>query len=143
MKNYFLILLSCIILWGCRKKKDEPVVNHPVPSIPVEINIYPNDPLNFKIQAIGGWMYFAGGIRGIIVCRKSNEEFVAIERTSSQLPNSDEARVMVLSDNFTLRDSISGSEWQIFDGAVTKGPAEWPLRIYGSSYNGNLLRIRN
>jgi hypothetical protein len=142
MKKY-LVLSLCLLLVTCRKKKEEPVANHPVASVPVEISIYPNDPNNFKLQGIGGWMYFAGGLRGVVVYRKSNEEFVAVERTSSHLPDDDRAKVQVMKDNFSLRDTISGSEWSIFDGTVTKGPAEWPLRLYGTSYDGNLLRIRN
>ncbi len=142
MKKLVLVLLL-FSLFSCKKKKNENIVNHPVVSVPVQINMYPNDPLNFAIQGIGGWMYINGGHKGIIVYRKSNEEFVAIERTSSHLPDDDRARVLVQSDNFTLRDTISGSEWRMFDGTVTKGPAQWSLRLYGTSYDGNLLRIRN
>lgn len=136
---FVLVLLSA----GCRKNEEQPVQNHPVPSVLVDVLLYPNDPLYYKVQAIGGWMYIDGGINGIVLYRKSNEEFVAIERTSSQLPNDPKARVVVQSDNFTLRDSISGSEWRLFDGVVTKGPAQWPLRLYGTVYDGNALRIRN
>lgn len=117
--------------------------DHPVLSVPVNITLYPNDPLNFKVQAIGGWMYVEGGINGIVLYRKSNEEFVAIERTSSHLPDNAAARVKVMSDNFTLRDTVSDSRWRIIDGTVTQGPAEWALRLYGTSYDGNALRIRN
>ena len=109
----------------------------------VQINIYPNDPLYFKVQSVGGWQYIDGGINGIVLYRKSEEEFVAIERTSSQLPDDPKARVWVQSDNFTLKDTVSGSTWRIIDGGVTKGPAKWPLRIYGTVYNGNSLAIRN
>ncbi len=119
------------------------VAQHPVPSVPVNLTIYPNDPLNFNIQAIGGWMYFSGGKNGIIVYRKSEQEFVALERTSSQLPNNSNAKAIVLNDNFTLHDTISGSKWRIMDGAVTSGPATWPLRLYGTSYDGNLLKVIN
>jgi hypothetical protein len=135
----FLLLLSA---FSC-KKKAKPAAEHPVQSIPVNITMYPGDPLNFKIQSIGGWMYVEGGINGIIVYRKSNEEFVAIERTSTYYPDNGGARVKVLSDNFTLRDTVSDSRWRIFDGTVTKGPAEWSLRIYGTTYDQNVLRIRN
>jgi hypothetical protein len=131
-------------LFSCRKKEPPvSVADHPVPSVPVQITIYPNDPLYFKLQAIGGWMYVDGGINGIVVYRKSEQEFVAVERTSSYLPDNPEARVKVMSDNFTLRDTISDSRWRIFDGTVTQGPAEWALRLYGTSYNGNSLRIVN
>jgi hypothetical protein len=141
----FLIaaLFGVLVIASCKKKKAENLNNHPVPSIPVLVTIYPNDPLFFKVQAIGGWQYIDGGINGIIIYRKSNEEFVAIERTSSQLPDDAKAKVWVQQDNFTLRDTISGSEWRIFDGIVTKGPAQWGLRLYGTVYDGNSLKIRN
>ena len=135
----FIFLMVC---FAC-KKKTQNANNNPVPYVPVNITMYPNDPLYIKIQAIGGWMYISGGINGIIVYRKSEQEFVAVERTSSYLPNNTSAIVKVMSDNFTCRDSISDSRWRIFDGSVTQGPAQWGLRLYGTSYNGNSLNIRN
>jgi hypothetical protein len=140
-----LFLIACVSLFTfCGKKaKQQPVSEHPVPSVPVDLTIYPNDPLNFKLQAIGGWLYINGGINGIVVYRKSQEEFVAIERTSSHLPGDPKARVLVMADNYTLRDTISDSRWRMLDGIVTKGPAEWALRLYGTTYDGNSLKIRN
>ena len=111
--------------------------------VPIYIKIDSNDPLNLAIQGIGGWMYVSGGLNGIIVYRKSEQEFVALERTSSSLPGNAKARAVVSGDNFTLRDTISGSKWQIIDGAVISGPAQWALRLYGTSYDGNALRIVN
>jgi Rieske Fe-S protein len=51
----------------------------------------------------------------------------------------------VQSDGFTLKDTISGSKWQIIDGAVMSGPAQLPLRLYNTFYdNANgVLTIRN
>ena len=138
-----VVFLLLVGLWSCRKKDTVNQTNNPVPSVPVQINLYPNDPLSFKIQAIGGWMYVNGGVNGILVYRKSNEEFVALERTSTHLPNDAKARVVVQSDNFTLEDTVSKSRWRIFDGTVTQGPATWPLRLYGTTYDGNVLRITN
>ncbi len=131
-----LVGLSC-------KKKAKNAAENPVPSVPVDITVYPNDPFYSKLQAIGGWVYNIGGYNGIIIYRKSEQEFVAIERTSSHLPDNPKAKVYVMKDNFTLIDSVSGSKWRIFDGTVTNGPAEWPLRLYGTTYDGDKLRIRN
>lgn len=142
MKKIIAIGLILVLAIAC-KKKTKNNADHPVPSIPVQITLYPNDPLNFKIQGIGGWMYVPGGLNGIVVYRKSDQEFIALERTSSQLPGNAKAAVQVLTDNFTLRDTISLSEWRIFDGTVTKGPAQWGLRLYGTSFDGNALRIAN
>ncbi len=146
MKKTILIALVAFTVFcttGCPKKKSKNVSDNPVPSVAVNITLYPGDPLNFKLQAIGGWMYTAGGINGIIVYHKSDQEFVAMERTSSHLPDNPKARVSVMSDNFTLIDSVSGSRWRIFDGSVVKGPAEWGLRLYGTVYDGNAVKIVN
>ncbi len=144
MKSKFYIALVFFTLLACKKKTTQQASNHPVASVPMQLSVYPNDPLNFKIQAIGGWIYYHQvGINGIIIYRKSQEEFIAIERTSSHLPNDTAARVYVTKDNFTLLDTISRSRWRILDGIVVKGPAEWPLRLYGTSYDGNRLRITN
>ena len=139
-----LIITFCVILVSCKKKTQaQPAQNNPVPYVPIDITLYPNDPLNFTLQGIGGWKYISGGINGIIVYRKSQEEFVAIERTSSHLPDNAAAKVKVQNDNFTLRDTVSGSKWQIYDGTVTNGPATWALRLYGTTFDGNVLRIKN
>ncbi len=139
----FLIFVSCFALVSC-KKKTKSVADNPVPSVVVDLTVYPSDPFYTRIQSIGGWIYKdAVGINGIVIYRKTDQEFVAIERTSSQLPNDPKAKVQVMKDNFTLVDSVSGSQWRIFDGTVTKGPAQWSLRIYGTTFDGTTLRIRN
>lgn len=142
---FLLIITSAFSFVSCRKKKtaDQSQADHPVPSVPVDLLIYTNDPLNFKLQGIGGWMYFNGGLNGIIIYRKSQQEFVALERTSTALPDNAAAKVKVLNDGFTCQDTISGSKWQIIDGVVIQGPATWPLRVYGSSFDGSILRVRN
>jgi hypothetical protein len=145
MRKALLLIITIFTLAACHKKKQptQQAANNPVPSIPVSITLYPNDPLNFKIQAIGGWMYYSGGINGIIIYRKSEQEFIALERTSSYLPNNAAAKVKVQPDNFTCKDTISGSKWQIIDGTVVNGPATWSLRLYGTTFDGNVLKIVN
>ncbi|MBA3666072.1 MAG: hypothetical protein H0W61_17985 [Bacteroidetes bacterium] len=140
-----LIITIVLLAAGCKKKQtaSQSQANHPVPYVPVNITIYPNDPLNFKIQGIGGWQYFNGGINGLVIYRKSQQEFVAIERTSSYYPDNAAAKVKVQADNFTLRDTISNSKWQMVDGTVMAGPAEWALRLYSTNYDGNVLKIKN
>jgi len=139
----FCFVFSVILFSQCKKDEPELVKQHPVPSVPVNLTIYPNDPLNFDIQAIGGWMYFSGGVNGIVVYRKSEQEFVALERTSTKNPSDPKSRAVVLNDNFTMHDTISDSKWSVLDGTVIQGPAEWPLRTYKTSYDGNLLKVIN
>src|SRR4051812_5159969 len=99
IKNYLLLFLLLTLLSCHKKAKTQPIANHPVPYVPVAISVYPNDPLNFALQSIGGWKYIDGGINGIVVYRKSDQEFVALERTSSYHPDKPEAKVFVMKDN--------------------------------------------
>lgn len=145
MKFKILALLIVFILsFSCKKKKKEEVAEYPIPYTPVNVTIYPNDPTNFKIQGVGGWMYYPGaGINGLIIYRKTLEDFVVLERTSPENPNVPASAVKVQSDNFTLKDTIKNAMWQIVDGAAMNSSSAWYLRIYPSSYDGNSLIIRN
>jgi Rieske Fe-S protein len=128
--------MCCVVFFSCKKK----TVQDNIPYQNVYIRVYPNDPLNFKLQVVGGWIYYNGGVNGLIIYRKTTvgaNDFIALERTSTHLPDNVDARVKVQSDNFTLKDTISGSKWQIIDGAVTSGPATLPLRQYFTSFDSN------
>ncbi len=147
MFRFFSYSFIFVFLFSACKKNTQTVQDN-IPFQTVNITIYPNDPLYFNLQSVGGWAYVNGGVNGIIVFRKTNvgpSDFVAIERTSTHLPDNPYARVKVQSDNFTLKDTISGSTWGISDGAVLTGPATQPLRLYSTLYdNGNgSLTIRN
>lgn len=147
-KISILVLSSLLGLFTFCKKKNKPVQDN-IAYQTVNITMYPNDPLySIQLGAVGGWVYINGGVNGIIVYRKtttnSSADFVAIERTSTALPDDPKALVKVQSDNFTLKDTISGSKWQIIDGAVMSGPATQNLRLYNAVFDGiNTLTIRN
>jgi hypothetical protein len=141
--KYLTGIIVLVFLIACKKKKQQPEP-YPVPNVPVSVLIYPNDATNFKIQAVGGWMYVNGaGYQGLIIYRKTLEEFVAVERASPENPNSAASAVKVQSDNFTLRDTVKNARWQIVDGAVMNSSSKWPLRLYATSFDGNTLRVFN
>lgn len=144
-KISILFLLAVVTVFSfCKKNK---TVQDNIAYQTVNITMYPNDPLYFKLQTAGGWVYINGGVNGIIVYRKTTTntpvDFVAIERTSTALPNDPDARVKVQADNFTLKDTISGAKWQIFDGGIISGSSQ-NLRLYNAVFDGNnTLTIRN
>src|SRR5438105_597830 len=111
------LAIMCLLAIACKKKTQQTTTSN-VPYTQVNITIYPNDPLYFKIQTPGGWIYLAGGTNGIILYRKTASDFVALERTSTYYPDNAAALAKVQSDNFTCKDTISGSKWQIVDGVV-------------------------
>lgn len=143
-----LVLFAFISIFSSCKKKSQTVQDN-IAYQTVNVTIYPNDPLYFKLQTAGGWVYYNNaGVNGLIIYRKtatnSPTDFVAIERTSTALPNDPNAKVKVQSDNFTLKDTISGSKWQIFDGGLISGSATQNLRLYNAVFDGiNTLTIRN
>jgi hypothetical protein len=146
-KITFIVLLGFVSIFSFCKKKNKPVQDN-IAYQTVNITLYPNDPLYFNLQTAGGWVYINGGVNGIIVYRKTSTntptDFVAIERTSTALPNDPNAKVKVQSDNFTLKDTITGSKWQIFDGGIISGSASQNLRLYNAVFDGiNTLTIRN
>ena len=148
ISNYIILTLVCslFICLSCKKKKTptQQVPNYPIPYTPVNVTIYPNDATNFSIQAIGGWKYITGaGVQGLIVYRKTQTDFLAIERASPENPNVAASALKVQSDNFTLKDTVKNARWQIVDGAPMSGTSQWQLRLYGTTYDGNVLRITN
>jgi hypothetical protein len=146
-KFSILSLLMIVTFFSDCKKKSQTVQDN-IAYQTVNITIYPNDPLYFNLQIAGGWVYIGGGVNGIIVYRKTATnlptDFVAIERTSTSLPDNPEARVRVQPDNFTLKDTISGTSWRIVDGGFIAGSANQNLRLYNAVFDGNnTLTIRN
>ncbi len=150
-KFRIIVLCSIIVLFSTCKKKST-TVQDSIPYQTVNITLYPNDPIyasgTHPIQSVNGWIYINGGVNGIIVYRKtainSSNDFIAIERTSTALPNNANAKAIVQLDNFTLKDTISGSRWQIIDGGLISGPATQNLRLYTAVYDGlGTLTIRN
>jgi len=49
-----------------------------------------------NLNAVGGWVYVTGGVRGIIIYKKNSSEFAAYERCCPYDPNVSTARVEVI-----------------------------------------------
>lgn len=115
-----------------------------VPDVPVNILMNLDNPEYFDLQPVNGFVYQSGGYNGIIVYHKSQNEYVAFDRACSFDPtNKDCERVEVDQNRLVAVDSCCGSEFQLLDGSVLKGPAEFPLKQYQTSYDGQTLYIIN
>lgn len=118
---------------------------HPVPNIPFDITIDINLPSYYALTGVGGYAYVIGGSRGIIVYRRSIEEFVAFDRHSPEDPEATCPNPLYPDpDNFlTLIDSCSSAKFSLYDGSPMSG-SEYGLRQYQTQFNGtNLVRIYN
>lgn len=132
------LLLTIALLVGC--KRDRP---GGVPLTPVDIAINVNNPAYVDLAVPGGWLYLTGGSLGIIVYRRSPEEFVAMDR-HCPYQTEELCRVFVDESEVIARDTLCcGSAFLITDGSVTQGPSALSLQRYNTSFNGTTLRIYN
>ena len=142
MKIHFFFFFSLIILFlGCKKKVNQ----NPIPSIPFDITINIEFPSYSSLIGVGGWTYVIGGSKGIIVYRKSTDQFVAFDRQSpNDVNNTCTTPLTPDSSNFLqLNDACSGAIFSLYDGSSISG-SEFGLRQYQTVWNGtNSLRIYN
>jgi len=133
-----LVLISVFgLAAGCGKS-----VEGGVPNVAVNITIYPSQPEYFDLQIPGGWVYVAGGYRGLIIYRYSENEFHAYDRACPIHYDQTCGRIDVDSTNNVLATCPCDSAvWSIIDGGPVS--ASLPLREYNTYYDGNRLDIIN
>jgi len=140
-KIIIFFIISAVVLTNdsCRKKDDV------VPYVRVNFTIFLSDPDFNTLQTVGNSVYVTGGVCGIIIYRRSQDEFSAIERCCSYQP-SDRCAVLVDSANTNvLQCKCCNSKFSIWDGSVLSGVATRSLTTYQTLYDAeyNSLRVFN
>lgn len=138
-KTGILLIILITGVLSCKKNK-----TNPVPSIPFDITIYINLPSYSNLQNVGGFAYVNGGSKGIVVYRKSIDEFVAFDRHSPADDGNCEKPLEVDSTNYLqLNDLCTQARFSLLDGSPTSG-SEFGLRQYQTWWDGaTALSIRN
>jgi hypothetical protein len=138
MLKYFFLVPLLLLSITCKKEHQY------VPNVYVSLTIYVNDQSNIALQVVDGWKYFEGGNRGVVVYRKSQNEFVAYERTCPYLPEESNSIVAVdTTNNVILKDESCTSQFLLSDGSPISGPAVIPLKQFRCIYDGTVLRVTN
>lgn len=140
MKLGIIFLIGMMpFIFSCKK-----TTNHPVLSVPFDISINTSLPSYNSLQGVGGWTYVNGGVQGIVVYRKSSDEFVAFDRKSPITSSECTKPLTTNPDNFLqLDDSCTKAKFSLFDGSPISG-SEFGLRQYQTQWNGSsILRIFN
>lgn len=132
------LTIAVAITGGCKKNDD-----NGVPITGVDIYLYTNNPSFSNLYAVGGWTYITGGVRGILIYRKSNTEFMTYDRNCTYQSSEPCATVHVDATNILAVDTCCNSKFSIYDGSVTQGPAGLPLKAYNNTFDGNVLHIYN
>ncbi len=141
MKSVFklLLLVSVIVFaFNCKKQQD-----NNVPLASVDIYIYTSSPSFIDLNAIGGYTYITGGVRGILLYRKTTSEIIAYERNCTYQPSQPCATVVVDATHILATDTCCHSKFSLYDGTVTNGPASVPLKTYNTTFDGTTLHIYN
>lgn len=133
-----LVLAAFVLSSGCKKEKESGV---PMTGVNITLNL--SLPEYNDLTAIGGWVYLTGGSQGLIVYRKSQDEFVAMDRHCPYQPEN-LCHVTVDNTDVIARDTACcHSAFLIIDGSVTQGPSTFGLKQYHTTFNGTVLRIYN
>ena len=128
------LFLIAITFYNCSDDNDT------VPYAHVDFIVDLNRPEYFSLSNTGGVAMVIGGLNGIVLYRKTYDEFQAFERTCTYDPNG-ECKRLILND-YTLVDTCCGSEYSVLlDGSVTKGPAGVGLKQYRTRYDENNNRL--
>ncbi len=137
--NYLFWLLFPLIFISCRE--DDNAINLVDQLGVVNLNIDLNDPENQVLRQNGGFKYFPGGRRGILVVNKNINQYSAFERSCTFQFNSECATVSIHSSLTFILDSCCSSQFDL-NGQVIQPPATDPLIQYSTFLIGNELRIQ-
>jgi len=136
MKSVFIIIISFFLFISCGSDTT-------VPGTYVDTYIYLSEPTAIQLNSVGGWIYHSGGAKGLIVYRRSSNEFAAYDRQCTFDPNASCSILQVLSSGLTVVDSCCGSQFNLVYGTVTKGPASQGMIQYRTTTDGNTVHIFN
>lgn len=136
-----LLFPAVFTLWSCSKKED--VQQPEIPYVVVNFFVMPNSTQYIELNHIGGNVTVTGGYKGIIIYRKTENEFMAFERACAYDPVADSSQVRVEVSGITCYCPKCKSKYILLDGSPYEGPSRWALKQYRTSYDGTYLYISN
>ena len=137
LKLIYLFLATIIV--SCSKQTNI------IPNVYVDQYINLSLPSYGALNIIGGWTYISGGSKGIIIYRQNFYQFSAYDRHCTYNADNPCGKASIDSTNSFVECLCDGSQYQIYDGLVINGPANYSLKNYRTSYDNinNILHIYN
>ena len=138
MRELLTILIWSTALFSCHKDSYE------FPYAQVNYYIYPNNAQYSGLHFPGGSTYIEGGVNGILLFHDYFDNYIAYDRacTNDPLNNCEQVYIDEKNPN-KLACNCCASEYFIFDGNITQGPARQALHRYRTQFDGIKLRILN
>jgi nitrite reductase/ring-hydroxylating ferredoxin subunit len=146
------LLIALVAVAVCCKKEENPpqnvqtnCVHSNASAAQVNFAILSGSAQFFPLNNIGGSIYVSGyGLKGIVIYRVSQNQFVAFERSCTYEGCSNtKAKVWMETGNTSLRDSVCKSVFNSSDGSIQQGPATVQLYQYQTAWDGNQLQVFN
>jgi len=111
----------------------------------VNTYVYLSDPEFYELNAVGNAVFYDyEGYKGIIIFRKSMDEFLVFDRCCSYDPTTECEIVEKTDDSYLVKCDCCGSIYSLYDGYPLEGPAALPLKSYNLTFDGNnTLHIYN
>jgi nitrite reductase/ring-hydroxylating ferredoxin subunit len=134
-----LMIFIIAFAFSCKKEEQAPEI----PYVYVNFSLNPNGTQYINLNAVNGWETVVGGYNGILIFRKSVEEFVAFERACPYDPTKEGAKIRVDESGIACFCPICGSKYIMVDGTPYEGPSRFSLRQYTTVYDGGTLYISN
>lgn len=131
-----------VIMWGMVIGACNPdLTDDPIPFIPFSpIHINLNLPQYQNLNTLG-YVYIAGGVRGILLYRSNASTYIAYERNCTYHPNDACATIEMHSSNLYIMDPCCNSSFTLSTGDPAGGPAWRPLRKYETFLSGSEITI--
>ena len=133
--SFFVIML---VFTACKKQN-----KNPIPDAYVSFYMNISSTIYLNLASVGGWENITGGYKGVVVYRKSSDEFNAFERACPYDWETDSGYVSVQSSGLILKCHNCGSEFLILDGSIVKGPSTLSLKQYNTEFDGQMLHVYN
>jgi hypothetical protein len=128
-----------LVTFSCKKETTAPEI----PYVYVNFSLNPNGTQYLQLNSVNGWETVTGGYNGILIFRKSLNEFSAFERACPYDPLASGAQIKVDISGITCSCPICGSKYIMIDGTPYSGPSRYPLKQYTTIYDGAILYISN
>lgn len=141
------LFFAICIFFSCNKNN----VTESIPTAPVNLTIDLNLPSNQHLTVVGGFGYYTGGVKGVLVIHDYDDNWYAFERTCAYQPMNECSNIWVDSQSLQLKcGTYLGNTFNpccdsrfLFNGFPTAGPAKGRLAQYKIQKNSNLLLIYN
>lgn len=135
MLGFAIIIL---FVYSCKKQN-----KNPIPETYVSFYMNISSTIYLNLASVGGWENITGGYKGIVVYRKSSDEFMAFERACPYDWDIDSGYVSVDPSGLVLKCKSCNSGFLILDGSIIEGPTTLSLKQYKTEFDGQTLHVYN